>query len=89
MDYKKYFIVPAEPEEIYAALTFRPSLELWTGSPAVFEKKEGNEGGELVLIKLSATHLNYKELKRVKCAQGVTPQEQEGRRKRQSRICTP
>lgn len=43
MDYKKYFIIPAEPEEIYAALTFKPSIELWTGSPAVFEKKEGSE----------------------------------------------
>tara|TARA_Y100001949_G_scaffold115306_1_gene98011 strand:+ start:191 stop:568 length:378 start_codon:yes stop_codon:yes gene_type:complete len=43
MDYKKYFIIPAEPEEIFAALTFKPSIELWTGSPAVFEKKENTE----------------------------------------------
>lgn len=42
-DFKKYFIIPATPEEIYAALTFKPTLELWTGSPAVFQEREGAE----------------------------------------------
>ena len=37
MDYKKYFIIAAEPEEVYAALTFKPTIELWTGSPAIFD----------------------------------------------------
>lgn len=43
MDYKKYFIIPAEPEEVFAALTFKPTIELWTGSPAVFVKEPGTE----------------------------------------------
>ncbi len=43
MDYKKYFIIPAPPEEVYAALTFKPTIELWTGSPAVFQKVANTE----------------------------------------------
>ncbi|MFT4833563.1 MAG: activator of HSP90 ATPase, partial [Flavobacteriaceae bacterium] len=42
-DFKKYFIIPATPEELYAALTFRPTIELWTGSPAVFTAEVGSE----------------------------------------------
>ena len=42
-DFKKYFIIPAEPEEVYAALTFQPTIELWTGSPAVFEPTPDSE----------------------------------------------
>ena len=33
-DYKKYFIVPAEPGIVYAALTNPLTIELWTGAPA-------------------------------------------------------
>ncbi|QJD97893.1 ATPase [Mucilaginibacter robiniae] len=33
-DYKKYYIVPAMPEEIYPALTNPFTIELWTGEPA-------------------------------------------------------
>lgn len=36
-DFKKYFILPAPPEEVYAALTFEPTIELWTGAPAQFQ----------------------------------------------------
>ncbi|REE01191.1 SRPBCC domain-containing protein [Marinoscillum furvescens] len=42
-DFKKYFIIPAEPEEVYAGLTFKPTIELWTGSPAVFTPEAGTE----------------------------------------------
>lgn len=42
-DFKKYYILQAEPEEVYAALTFKPTIELWTGSPAVFEPKPETE----------------------------------------------
>lgn len=42
-DFKKYFIIPAQPEELYAALTFKPTIELWTGSPVVFEPKPDTE----------------------------------------------
>lgn len=33
-DYKKYYIIPAPPEDVYRALTIEITLELWTGSPA-------------------------------------------------------
>lgn len=42
-DFKKYFIVPAEPVEVYAALTNPATLELWTGSPAEMSTEPGSE----------------------------------------------
>jgi uncharacterized protein YndB with AHSA1/START domain len=42
-DYKKYFIVPAEPVEVYAALTNPATLELWTGTPAEMSTEPGSE----------------------------------------------
>lgn len=33
-DFKKYYIIPASPEEVYLALTFEPTLMLWTGAKA-------------------------------------------------------
>lgn len=42
-DFKKYFTIPAEPEEVFAALTFKPTIELWTGSPAVFKLEKEAE----------------------------------------------
>jgi activator of HSP90 ATPase len=33
-DFKKYYLLPATPEEIYTALTNPLTLELWTGEPA-------------------------------------------------------
>ncbi|MEP0367439.1 MAG: SRPBCC domain-containing protein [Cyclobacteriaceae bacterium] len=42
-DFKKYFTLRAEPEEVFAALTFKPTIELWTGAPAQFVLEEGAE----------------------------------------------
>lgn len=36
LTFKKYFIIPAEPEEVYLALTIDSSLQLWTGAPVSF-----------------------------------------------------
>lgn len=33
-DYKKYYTIPATPEEIYMALTNPVTIELWTGESA-------------------------------------------------------
>lgn len=33
-DFKKYVTLAATPEEVYAALTYEPTVELWTSSPA-------------------------------------------------------
>ncbi len=32
-DYKKYYLLPATPEEVYLALTNPVSIEIWTGEP--------------------------------------------------------
>ena len=32
--FKKYFIIPASPEEVYLALTTETAVQLWTGSEA-------------------------------------------------------
>ncbi|MEQ8473051.1 MAG: SRPBCC domain-containing protein [Marinoscillum sp.] len=42
-DFKKYFTLEGEPEQVFAALTFKPTIELWTGSPAVFNKEPNSE----------------------------------------------
>ncbi len=33
-DYKKYYIIPAPPEEVYLALTQEATIQLWTGEVA-------------------------------------------------------
>ena len=42
-DFKKYFILDAPPSDVYLALTFKPTIELWTGSPADFVAEEETE----------------------------------------------
>ncbi|MBK0404189.1 SRPBCC domain-containing protein [Adhaeribacter sp. BT258] len=42
-DYKKYYIIPAEPEEVYSALTNPNELEIWTGDPAEMSTEPGSE----------------------------------------------
>lgn len=42
-DYKKYYIIPAEPAEVYAAITNPVTMELWTGEPAQMSTEPGTE----------------------------------------------
>jgi uncharacterized protein YndB with AHSA1/START domain len=42
-DYKKYYIVPVPPEELYIALTNPATLELWTGEKAIMSEVPGAE----------------------------------------------
>ena len=42
-DFKKYYHIPATPEEIYMALTNPFTIELWTGEPAVMSTEPGSE----------------------------------------------
>lgn len=42
-DYKKYFTLPAPPEDVYKALTNPMTLQLWTGSPAIMSEVPGSE----------------------------------------------
>ena len=42
-DYKKHFIVPAPPEDLYKALTNPTTIQLWTGEPAEMSTEPGTE----------------------------------------------
>jgi len=42
-DFKKYFIIPATPEEVYLALTTEITIELWTGAEATMVAESGTE----------------------------------------------
>ncbi len=42
-DFKKYYIVPAEPIEVYRALTLPGTLQLWTGESAEMSTEPGSE----------------------------------------------
>ncbi|WP_207421413.1 SRPBCC domain-containing protein [Desertivirga brevis] len=42
-DYKKYYTVPAAPEEIYLALTTPATIFLWTGEEAEMSTEPGSE----------------------------------------------
>jgi activator of HSP90 ATPase len=42
-DFKKYYRIPATPEEIYIALTNPLTIELWTGETAVMSTEPGSE----------------------------------------------
>ncbi|GAB3826496.1 SRPBCC domain-containing protein [Pontibacter rugosus] len=42
-DYKKYYIISAEPEEVYVALTNPNTIQLWTGEPAEMSEEPGSD----------------------------------------------
>ncbi|RIJ36646.1 SRPBCC domain-containing protein [Pontibacter oryzae] len=42
-DYKKYYIIPADPEEVYIALTNPQTIQLWTGETAEMSTEPGSE----------------------------------------------
>ncbi|HMJ71328.1 MAG TPA: SRPBCC domain-containing protein [Cyclobacteriaceae bacterium] len=42
-DFKKYYIIPATPEDVYLALTVETTIELWTGDKAVMSAEPGTE----------------------------------------------
>ncbi len=42
-DYKNYYIIGADPEEVFIALTNPATLQLWTGEPAVMSTEPGSE----------------------------------------------
>ncbi|AIM39319.1 ATPase [Sphingobacterium sp. ML3W] len=42
-DFKKYYIIPAEPEEIYLALTTDITIRLWTGDLVEINPVVGGE----------------------------------------------
>ncbi|OKS86626.1 SRPBCC domain-containing protein [Mucilaginibacter polytrichastri] len=42
-DFKKYYIIPADPQDVYNAITNPLTLELWTGDPATMSTEPGSE----------------------------------------------
>ena len=42
-DFKKYYIIPAPPEEVYLALTNEATIHLWTGDKVVMSTEVGSE----------------------------------------------
>lgn len=42
-DFKKYYIVPAAPEEVYLALTHPLTIQAWTGDKAEMSAEPGTE----------------------------------------------
>lgn len=42
-DFKKYYILPAAPEEVYLALTNPATIQLWTGGKAEMSTEPGSE----------------------------------------------
>lgn len=42
-DFKKYYIIPAPPEDVYRALTHPATLQLWTGEAAEMTTEAGSE----------------------------------------------
>ena len=42
-DHKAYFLIPAKPDEVYAALTNEATLQLWTGEPAIMKTEPDTE----------------------------------------------
>lgn len=42
-DFKKYYILPAPPSDVYLALTVPLTLHLWTGEEAVMSTEPGSE----------------------------------------------
>jgi len=42
-DFKKYYLIPATPADIYRALTNPLTIRLWTGDPAEMSTEAGSE----------------------------------------------
>ncbi len=63
-DLKRYFILHAEPKDVYSALTNKKMVEIWTGEDAVMEPVAGTEfslfGGSI-----SGINLEFKENEKI------------------------
>jgi activator of HSP90 ATPase len=63
-DFKRYFSIPAAPEDIYNALTNKKMIEIWTGEDVIMEPVPGTEfslwGGDI-----SGVNLEFEENKKI------------------------
>ncbi len=63
-DFKKYFLIPAPPEDVYKALTNPLTLTLWTGAEAVMSTEAGSEFS-LWEDSISGKNLEFEENKKI------------------------
>lgn len=42
-DYKKHYVIPAPPEDVFRALTLPATIQLWSGEKAVMSATPGTE----------------------------------------------
>lgn len=63
-DYKKYYLLPATPAEVYLALTNPVSIEIWTGEPAEMVA-EPNTGFSLWEGSIQGKNLEFEEGKKI------------------------
>jgi uncharacterized protein YndB with AHSA1/START domain len=63
-DFKKYYRLPATPEEIYTALTNPLTIELWTGETAEMSTEPGSEFS-LWEGSISGKNLEFEEGKKI------------------------
>jgi activator of HSP90 ATPase len=63
-DFKKYFLIPAPPEDVYLALTHPATIHLWSGEEAIMSTEPGSEfslwGGSIV-----GKNLEFEEGKKI------------------------
>jgi activator of HSP90 ATPase len=63
-DLKRYYSIPAEPKDVYNALTNKNMLEIWTGEDAVMEPEANTEfslwGGSI-----SGVNLEFEENRKI------------------------
>lgn len=63
-DYKKYYMLPATPEEVYLALTNPVSIEIWTGEQAEMSTTPGS-GFSLWEGSVEGKNLEFEEGKKI------------------------
>ncbi len=63
-DFKKYYELPATPEEVYAALTNAHTIQLWSGEPAVMSREPGSEFA-LWDNSITGTNISFEENKSI------------------------
>ena len=59
-DIKRYYIIPAPPEEVYQALVTAATIQLWTGEPATMSEEAGSEFS-LWNESISGTNLEFQK----------------------------
>ena len=63
-DFKKYYIIPARPEELFMALTNPATIQLWTGEVAEMSTEPGSEF-ELWDGSIAGKNLEFVEAKKI------------------------